>query len=87
MIQAASVGEYPLAEFGRDFMDKFQSDQSSFAKSTFVILNEVFLDCDEFEPDADLYAKLKATSPDFVIDANDFNRRLRANLERLMAQS
>jgi hypothetical protein len=85
MIQAAIGGELQLVHFARAFMDKFSSDQFSHPESIFETLNNVYLDCDEFEPDAELYAKLRTNLPGFVIDTSEFEKRLQVNLKQLLA--
>lgn len=86
MVQGALAGEVELGNFGRTFMDKFSSDQTSWSQSVFKILNDVYLDCDEFESDPELHVKLRANLPNFVINTNEFEKRLQANLEKLLAQ-
>lgn len=86
MIQGALAGEVDLVNFGRTFMDKFSSDQRSRPQSVFEILNDVYFDCDEFESDPELYVKLRANLPDFVINASEFEKRLQVNFEKLLLQ-
>lgn len=75
LLRRVNNGEMSLEQFRIEFCG-FQEDGSDFETNVFDILNTVFLDCDEYEPDSEMFLALQKDWSDFVIDESEFRRRL-----------
>jgi hypothetical protein len=83
MMREAVEGRLPLSEFSKNYMAKFSAETNHFPEPIFEILNDLFLDSDEFEPDRSVYESLKREHSNFVIDGNEYAIRIAVAFKNL----
>lgn len=83
-MRTAIDGVQSLEEFSRAYMDLFRTESTSFDEHIYKILNDVYLDADEYVPSANPdFAQLKDQHPNFIIDDEEFIRRIRVAFKSL----
>lgn len=58
LLRRVNNGEISLEQFCIEFCGYFQEDGSDRETNVFDILHCVFLDCDEYEPDSEMFLAL-----------------------------
>ena len=87
VLSEAVAGRTDLSEFREKFMAMFLAEAVHFPEPIYQILNDLFLDSDEFEPDSALYESCKLVFPDFIIDSSEYANRIAVALNKLSAHA
>jgi len=84
LIRHAVDGFVPLEKFALDFMALFSADRYRWPGDLYEILNDVFLDADEYVPShSENFGDLKNNDPQLVIGDDEFMARLKRALSKL----
>lgn len=84
LMRHAAGGHISLEKFALDFMALFSADQSQWPRDLYEILNDVFLDADEYVPShSENFGELKNNNPQLVIGDDEFMERLNRALSKL----
>jgi uncharacterized protein (DUF2267 family) len=86
LMHDAVEGRLSLPAFSKAYMEKFQAETNVLPNAVYEVLNDIFLDSDEFVPDRALYESLKRVNPDFVIDETEYMTRIRNAIKLLRPQ-
>lgn len=84
LIRSALNGQTSLEKFASNFMALFSAELSVWPRDIYEVLNEVFLDADEYVPsDSESFSELKKQHPRFVIGDEELIHRLKRALSKL----